>query len=209
MYTCLLCGEKITKGEQGEAVYIKKRFAHRNCFDFYNKQLSDKKLIKQAEKAIERRKIKGNVVVKGTSLPETETETLQKKAFQATVKRITGEKPRVAHNAYARKLIKDYKLTYKDIDEALQFFYEVMQEVPKGESNLLGIVPYVVDRSRLYFARLGEAIEANRHTDTSDFYKTECVVQIIKQEIDPREQLQLIDLSRIGVGDSDGNDGTN
>lgn len=195
-YKCFECGEIITNQEMEEAVHFKGRFAHRRCMDSYYKKLSDTKQLKQAEKAVRKRRITTKVTVKEARLPESETEVQQRKGFQKTVSRITGEKPRVEHNAYAKKLIKDYKLTYDDISMALQYHYEIMHSDIKGDANLLGIVPYIIDRAKLYFAKLGEAIDENRNINALDFYQLENTVFINqKNNIENDEPLQLMSLS--------------
>lgn len=171
-YKCYFCKETISKEEMEEAVPIKNRFAHRICFNAWTKEVADGKKIAQAERASQKRKaIKKPIVVRETKKPESESIVKSKKEFLNVVRELTGRKPRVEESAYANHLIKEYNISYEDISKALRYFYEALGNTIKEDSNLLGIVPYVIGKSKEYYEQIDEAIKANRDVDYSTLYQ--------------------------------------
>lgn len=186
-----------------EAVYLKGHFVHLSCMNAEIKKSANKKKIEQAERVIKKRKVVKPITVNETKDPESKKELKERKEFEKTIEDITGRKPIVQEKAYARKLIKDYKLTYKEIGQALYYFYKILDRSQQEGSNLLGIVPYVIDKSRQYYQELDEAIEINSKMNTRDFYK-ETKIVISKPETNKRgDNIKEIDLEalldRLGI----------
>ncbi|MBR1892046.1 MAG: hypothetical protein IJ815_00750 [Lachnospiraceae bacterium] len=201
-YKCLLCKQPIKADE--EPVPYNGHFAHADCFNEMIRAESEGKRVEQTKKSLERkgaRKAKDKkeykiVTVKPTTKNKSAEEIADEKLFVGYIKELTGNNPDVKTYALAKKYTTEYGLKYEDLVTALKYFYEIKGNKYDPERFSVGIVPYVVEEARNYFAHLDETIKVNQSIDSSSFYKT----QIVNIKQGRKRGRDMIDIKDINEG---------
>lgn len=201
-YKCAICGQQIDSTE--ESIPYDGRFAHIGCFNEMIRAEADNKRIEQTKKSLQRRRAKKAkddkdnkvVTVKPTTKNKSAEEIADEKLFVGYIKELTGKNPDVKTYALAKKYTTEYGLKYEDLVTALKYFYEIKGNKYDPERFSVGIVPYVVEEARNYFAQLDETIKKNQVIDTKDFYKT----QIVNIKQGRKRNREMIDINQLNEG---------
>lgn len=201
-YKCAICGQQIDSTE--EPIPYNGRFVHTECFNEMIRAEADNKRIEQTKKSLQRRRAKKAkddkdnkvVTVKPTTKNKSAEEIADEKLFVGYIKELTGKNPDVKTYALAKKYTTEYGLKYEDLVTALKYFYEIKGNKYDPERFSVGIVPYVVEEARNYFAQLDETIKKNQVIDTKDFYKT----QIVNIKQGRKRNREMIDINQLNEG---------
>ena len=192
---CPLCGKPIE--ETDESVPYKNRVAHRRCFlnlaAVAQKQKKAESKDREAErkekaKAKQEEKAKESHVV----LEVSEEEYKEKKAVLEYLEQLSGQPATAKVYQLLKNYATKYKFSYQGILETLEYYYEVLDNLPKGDC--IGIIPYYYDEARKYmekfrtYQHINDKVTAH---DLSGMYK-ETIVKIKHKEPEG-----LIDLSSI------------
>lgn len=172
---CPICSQPIL--DEQETIPFKKRTAHVACFNSFMKVTTTEKA-KQATKKQAERKSKSTAKPK-VELKDglTEEEYKDKQELFATIRRIQCSEE-IAAKTY--KLVSDYiskySFTYRGIQQALVYFYEIKDSFAYGErrgdyKDCIGIVPYTYDEAQSFYT-LGETTtKLNKDIDFNNIGK--------------------------------------
>jgi hypothetical protein len=103
-------------------------------------------------------------------------------------------------NNQITKYIREYQWSYRDIARALYYFFVELGNDPK-KSQGIGIVPYVMDDSRKYFADLERQQELARQEASEMKDNPVIVIKCTKPETG-RKRKKLIHIEDITGGES-------
>lgn len=192
---CPLCGKPIE--ETDESVPYKNRVAHRRCFQnlasVAQKQRKADSKDRKAEqkektKAQRKEKTKESRVV----LEVSEEEYKEKKAVLEYLERLSGQPATAKVYQLLKNFSSKYRFSYQGMLETLEYYYEVLDNPPKGDC--IGIIPYYYDEARKYMEKFQGYQHVNDNVtahDLSGMYK-ETIVKIKHKEPEG-----LIDLSSL------------
>jgi hypothetical protein len=192
---CPLCGKPIE--ETDESVPYKNRVAHRKCFlnlasvaqknrkaDSKDREAERKAKAKvqQEEKAKESRVV----------LEVSEEEYKEKKAVLEYLEQLSGQPATAKVYQLLKNYATKYRLSYQGMLETLQYYYEVLDNPPKGDC--IGIIPYYYDDACKYMKKFQSYQHVNDDVtahDLKEMYKETVIT------IKHREPEGLIDLSSL------------
>lgn len=138
---CAICGEWIE--DNSDSVPYKKRYAHLNCFNVAMKVVTTEKKPKSVKTTQKSDKKTPQKEVK-TGL--TEKEYQEKKELCDFIREKTNADITIKIYKLIDDYIKKYKVTYKDIYEALYWYFSIENNEIKGD--MIGIFPYIYDEAK-------------------------------------------------------------
>lgn len=97
------------------------------------------------------------------------------------------------------KYIREYQWSYKDIARALYYFFVEMDN-DTSRSQGIGIVPFIMEDSKKFFADLERKQELARQ-EASEYKQNEVIVIKCKRPEKGRKNKQLIHIENITGGD--------
>lgn len=178
---CPLCGKPIE--ETDESVPYKNRVAHRKCFlnlasVAQKNRMADSKdheaERKEKAKAQQEEKAKESRVV----LEVSEEEYKEKKAVLEYLEQLSGQPATAKVYQLLKNYSTKYRFSYQGMLETLEYYYEVLDNLPKGDC--IGIIPYYYDEARKYMEKFQTYKHVNDKVtahDLSGMYK-ETIVKI-------------------------------
>ena len=94
------------------------------------------------------------------------------------------------------RMIKEYGYTYDGILGSLIYFYEIKGNTTEKSNNNVGIVPWIYDEAREYYAGIDAAIAVNEDKDL-DAWNIETRVVEIPPPNPHTKKTELLDLERL------------
>lgn len=186
---CAICGEWIE--DNNDSVPYKKRYAHLSCFNVAMKVVTTEKkpkstkTVQKSDKKLPQKEVKTGL---------TEKEYQEKKELCDFIREKTNADITIKIYKLIDDYIKKYKVTYKDIYEALYWYFSIENNEIKGD--MIGIFPYIYDEAK-------NAMDNIRSTQKNCQEKLE-----IMESMYPEKALQFpnvedrvidqIDISKIG-----------
>lgn len=192
---CVICGEPISKEELEEAVPYKGRMAHVKCFNLTMKVLANDKKEKLEEKKAQKAtsKTRQQKTQEVVNSPVSEAEYRAKNELYDYMRQLLGVEslnPKIY--VLTQKYIKEYDTSYQEIKDAFYFWFELKNNEPQGDC--IGLLPYILEESRIYWKLVKEIEEKNRDVDIKKYYSEKVVT------INPRhKKIKQIDIENIGI----------
>ncbi|MCQ2148566.1 MAG: hypothetical protein MJZ16_13800 [Bacteroidales bacterium] len=189
MKLCIIWNKPIVDTEQTGP--YKGRSAHKSCFT------SMTSLIRKDKKEKVKEEAKPAVKELKTSKPKvrvTEEQYQAKMQVIAFLEKLTGETAKAKTYKLTEDYCAKYGFDYNGILDALQYFYEYLDNPPQGDC--IGIVPYIYDEAQAYMSWLRGAEAENSLVNADeimDMYPQKRVT--VKKR---KAAADLIDISAIG-----------